>query len=194
MITYSYRHAELENLPLSALKQNILFVLGVINEISTGPGVLSMYRKWATVGTATKLYPRRQDLQTLRVFEEFVRKSDIPYSRVNYSFYAEFIDFLRVAKNYKENTVGTHIKNLKAVLNEAYKLKLHTNTDFERFAKPSEEVDNVFLSDSEVETIYKMKLPPMQDKVRDIFVLGCYVAQRHSDYSTVTKDDIKISL
>lgn len=99
--------------------------------------------------------------------------------------------WMRETKNFKENTIGSHISDLKAVMNEAYKKKLHNNEDFRSFEKPVEKIDKVAFTEEEISKIYKAKLPPMQDKVRDIIVLGCYVAQRHSDYSILTKDDIQ---
>ena len=153
-------------------------------------GVLSLYREWANFGTATKLQPSRQNRQCLAVFEEFIRKEDIPFEKVDYSFYSDFVVFLRTIKKYKENTVGTQIKNLKAVMNEGLKRKLHTNEDFKNFKKPAEPIININLTEGEIERMRVLQLSGLQEQVRDIFIVGCYVAQRHSDYSTLSKKDI----
>lgn len=185
------RDADLEEESLIDIKNKIGKYLDPNYNVASEKGVLALYREWANYGTATKLSPSRQNRQCLRVFEEFVGKVDMPFAKVDYSFYSDFVLFLRTIKKYKENTVGTHIKNLKAVMNEGYKRKLHSNVDFKEFKKPSEPVVNINLSEGEIELIKLLHLEGLQEQVRDIFIVGCYVAQRHSDYSTISKKDIR---
>jgi integrase len=54
-----------------------------------------------------------------------------------------------------------------------------------------EEIVNINLTELEIERLYNCKLEGDLEKVRDIFVFGCYVAQRHSDYSRISYKDIK---
>lgn len=185
------RDADLEDESLIDIKNKIGKYLDPNYNVASEKGVLALYREWANYGTATKLSPSRQNRQCLRVFEEFVGKVDMPFARVDYSFYSDFVLFLRTIKKYKENTVGTHIKNLKAVMNEGYKRKLHSNEDFREFKKPSEPIVNVNLSEGEIELIRTLHLEGQLDQIRDVFVVGCYVAQRHSDYSTISTKDIQ---
>lgn len=185
------READLEDLSLTDIKNKIGKYLDPNYNVASEKGVLALYREWANYGTATKLSPSRQNRQCLRVFEEFVGKTDIPFAKVDYSFYSDFMLYLRTIKKYKENTVGTNIKNLKAVMNEGYKRKLHTNEDFREFKKPSEPIVNVNLSEGEIELIRSLSLEGQLEQIRDIFIVGCYVAQRHSDYSTISSNDIQ---
>ena len=46
-----------------------------------------------------------------------------------------------------------------------------------------------YLNEQELQALYKMKLKGMKDRVRDIFMLGCYLGQRVSDYNNLTKND-----
>lgn len=185
------READLEGGSLVDIKNSIGKFLDPNYNVASEKGVLALYREWANYGTATKLSPSRQNRQCLRVFEEFVGKTDMPFAKVDYSFYSDFVLFLRTIKKYKENTVGTHIKNLKAVMNEGYKRKLHTNEDFREFKKPSETIVNINLTEGEIELIRMLNLEGQLEQIRDIFVIGCYVAQRHSDYSTISAKDIQ---
>lgn len=190
------RVGDVDNLPLEQIAYNIRVELGVEQPVAhRADSVLSFYRKWLLNGTARKSKANRGNVYHCRVFEEylsFISKTNISFDEVTYGFYEDFISWLRNKKNYKENTVGSHIKDLKAVLNEAYKQKLHDNADFLNFYKPQVEVDKVFFTEEEIDRLYHLDLTsPMQDKVRDIIILGCYVAQRHSDYSVISKDDIK---
>ena len=46
-----------------------------------------------------------------------------------------------------------------------------------------------YLNEQELQALYEMKLPGMKERVRDIFMLGCYLGQRVSDYNNLTKSD-----
>ena len=190
------RHGQLDGLDVEQVAANIRRELGLKETAGAekGGSVLAFYRRWLLEGTARKAKSNRGNLHHCRVFEEYlvsIHRTDLPFEEVTYGFYEDFVSFLRGVKNYKENTVGVHVKDLKAVMNEAYRRKLHSNTDYRMFYKPQTEVDRVFFTEEEIRRMYGLSLPPMQEKVRDIIVLGCYVAQRHGDYSVITKDDIK---
>lgn len=46
-----------------------------------------------------------------------------------------------------------------------------------------------YLNEMELQALYDMKLTGLKDRVRDIFMLGCYLGQRVSDYNNLTRDD-----
>lgn len=45
----------------------------------------------------------------------------------------------------------------------------------------------IYLTKDELQALYEMKLEGLEDKVRDVFLIGCYTAQRFSDYSRIDK-------
>lgn len=184
------RTANLENWDLQDVQKKVAMLLGA-KVPSNGKGVLSLYQEWAIYGTATKTTTRRQDKQRYSVFAEFVNNVDIPFRKVDYTFYTDFLAFLRIKKQYKENTVATHIKSLKAVMSEGLKRKLHDNLDFQQFGVATENIVNINLTTEEIKRLYNLQLEGDEERVRDVFVLGCYVAQRHSDYSRISKNDIQ---
>ncbi len=59
----------------------------------------------------------------------------------------------------------------------------------ERELKDEDKRAEIALSDEEVNALYDMKLDGTREKVRDIWVLGYFTAQRVSDYSKLTKDN-----
>ena len=71
---------------------------------------------------------------------------------------------------------------------------LHTNVEYQRksFKALTEKVDNVYLSEAEIKKIYELDLSGFTNLeiIRDVFLCGCYTAQRFSDYSRITKDMI----
>ena len=46
-----------------------------------------------------------------------------------------------------------------------------------------------YLNEDELQALYDMKLTGLKERVRDIFMLGCYLGQRVSDYNNLTRED-----
>lgn len=119
---------------------------------------------------------------------------DLTFESVSNEFYTGFISFC-LSKKYKQNTIARAIKSLKFVMKVAYKEGIHENEIFkdEDFKAVTEEVDNIYLTVEELQKLYKLDLS--QDKVkeraRDLFLIGCYTAQRFSDYSRFRPEHIK---
>jgi integrase len=97
--------------------------------------------------------------------------------------------------DYSQNTIQRHVKQLKAIMNVAREERLHDSTDFQlkKFTVPQIETKDIYLSESELDAIYNLNLSdkPNWDLARDVFLIGCYTAQRFSDYSRITKEDIE---
>lgn len=88
------------------------------------------------------------------------------------------------------NTRGSHVKFVKAAMNEAFKNKLHQNEDFRTFRKEMEQVDAVYLTNEEVTKIAELPLCGAHKIARDIFIVGCHTGMRFSDYSRLSMNDI----
>jgi len=125
--------------------------------------------------------------------EEKKRKYD--FSDITIDFYDEFINFFN-RKNYSPNTIGRHIKNLKTIIRISRDENLHQNFEIERkkFKTLRIDTEQIYLTEKEIETLYRLDLTN-EDKekniARDIFLVGCYTAQRFSDYSRINKKHIK---
>lgn len=118
------------------------------------------------------------------------------FSDINISFYKNYTAFLE-RKNYSVNSVGKCISILKAILhyaeadghivNKAYKDK--------SFKAVSREIDSIYLTREEIDRIIALDLSgeknKLLDMVRDIFIVGVFIAQRVSDYNGITSDSIK---
>lgn len=119
---------------------------------------------------------------------------DLTFDSVSNEFYSSLISYFH-NKGYKQNTIGRAIKSLKFVMKVAYKEGIHENEIFkdEDFKAVTEDVDNIYLTIEELRALYNLDLS--QDKVkeraRDLFLIGCYTAQRFSDYSRFRPEHIK---
>ena len=114
---------------------------------------------------------------------DFAMIGDIPVRELDKKFYDAYVSFLNF-KGFKLNTVGKHIKNVKAVINW---LPLSERMECEFVAprkckKLSEEVDNVYLSTEELHAIETVELEhAYHDRVRDQFILLAWTGCRYSD-------------
>lgn len=119
------------------------------------------------------------------VFEylDTLSPNDMPVKDLDKKFYDGYVAFLN-GKGFKLNTVGKHIKNLKAVINW---LPLSERIECEFVAprkckKLAEEVDNVFLSTEELHAIETVEIKQdYLDRVRDQFLLLAWTGCRYSD-------------
>ncbi len=122
------------------------------------------------------------------------RKRNFDFEDITIDFYDKYVSFFN-AMNYSPNTVGRHIKNLKVIMKAAGEDKLHENKDIDRkkFKVITTEVHPIYLTQSEVETLFNLDLSDNKplDIARDIFLIGCYTAQRFSDYSRINAKHIK---
>lgn len=119
---------------------------------------------------------------------------ELTFESISLEFYTKFIVFCN-SKQYKKNTIGRAIRSLKFIMNVAYKEKLHTNDIFKDkdFRSLSAEADNIYLTLDELKALYELDLSgnEQQEKIRDLFLIGCYTAQRFSDYSRYKPEHIQ---
>ena len=170
------------------LKARVLSVFGK-GTVSDKSLLLPFFYGWVLHGTATKTRYDRQNLYSYNTWKSIIPE-DTTFSQVDYALYSSAIQKLR-EKGLRENTIGQHVKTLKAVMNEAYKRGLHGNLAFLQFRKPSEETDAVYLTADELQSIKDLELSGYREKARDLFLLGCYTAMRFSDYSRIRKSWVK---
>lgn len=133
-------------------------------------------------------------LSKLREFSKIYNR-EIDFNTIDLKFYDAYFDFLSNNCEYKINTIGKHIQNLKAVLNESVERGLNTNLAFKskRFKKPSEMSLQIHLNENEVEAMYQLDLSENKrlERVRDLFIVGCCTGLRYSDFSKIRKENIR---
>jgi integrase len=128
------------------------------------------------------------------LFQEQKRKV-YDFNDITIDFYDDFINYFN-EKSYSPNTIGRHIKNLKTIMRISRDENLHQNFEVERkkFKVLKVDTDQIYLSSDEINALFYLDLadkPIELDIARDIFLVGCYTAQRFSDYSRISKDHIK---
>lgn len=132
--------------------------------------------------TTKKQY--KQLISRLKDFGEYSKKR-IDFNSIDLDFYSQFTNYLTKEKNYSINTVGSTIKNIKVFMNEAVERGLTKNVHFKskKFKKLQEPTENIYLSKKEIDIMYELDLSgkPSLERVRDMFIIGCYTGLRFSD-------------
>jgi len=140
---------------------------------------------------ATRETPqKRQRRNTLKIITECMGdKHD--WEDIDTAYYFRLVQKLK-DKNYSVNYIGSVIKKLKTVMSEGYKLKYHNNTDYHQFKSPMEEASTIYLTKAELDRLWKLELTnETERKSRDAFLLGCYTGLRFSDFSRLSKENIR---
>lgn len=98
---------------------------------------------------------------------------------------------------YTTKTQNKYIICLKAAIKySSVYHHLHNNTDCLKDIHKKKEVEGctttkVYLTEAELQALYEMPLETgsLHDKVRDIFLVGCYTCQRISDYNNLSRSN-----
>jgi len=123
--------------------------------------------------------------------ESFQQKKGfrVDFDTIGKDFYLQFTYYLKEI-GLKPNTIGSHIKRVKRLMNEAVEDKLTTNLEHHK-RDFKVDVDTVYLTEAEIQALYELEIDiPEKRRVRDIFVLNCFTGLRHSDWSKVSFENI----
>lgn len=99
----------------------------------------------------------------------------------------DFVDYL-LGKNYSVDTVKRHVNRFKFFLNRAENMNLQVNKNYKeqiKVSKESETVKEIYLTESEIEAIYKLDYSNniFLDHIRDNFIIGLCTGLRVSDFN-----------
>ena len=142
-------------------------------------------------GTAKSL---RESMTVWKTFQKETHKT-YDFDDIDMPMYYKYTEWMK-DRNYAINTVGKHIKNLKSILRCAESEGYNQNQKFKdkRFKGTRVEVDSIYLTKEDLEKFCAVdlsKMPVGYQQARDIFLVGCWTAQRVSDYNNITRDAIQ---
>jgi len=134
---------------------------------------------------------------TFRYLKEYSSKyKPVDFETITLEFYNNYTAFLSQELSLSANTVGKHIKTIKSFMNEATERGINQNLEFrkKKFKTIREEADTVYLSIKELESFEKLNLSssPRLEKVRDLFLIGCYTGLRFSDFTQIKSENINL--
>lgn len=119
----------------------------------------------------------------------------IEFESIDMNFYKKFVDYLTIKLKLAPNTIGKLITNIKVFMREAFEDGLTTNNTFthRKFKSINFKSDTIYLTTDEIKALQNLDLSkqPRYERVRDMFVVGCYTALRHSDLSKIKPENIE---
>lgn len=148
------------------------------------------------IKSTTKRYNTKRGYgTTLGVLKDYEkdRRKKLDFDSIDLDFYDDFVHWC-MENNYSKNSIGGFIKHIKVFMNNAIDRQLtlnrmHLNRQFKTL---SEEVDTIYLNEQELDTIYRLNLSHDRrlDRVRDLFLIGCYTGLRFGDLMLLRKENI----
>lgn len=132
--------------------------------------------------------------QFKRVFIEFYDERPFTWDEISKTTVDRFLSFLE-NKGYKKSVWVKSIEYFKTIVRKAEEEHIHSNTSAKKvFRRPvlreQDKIKEIYLSKEELEALYEMELDGFEEQVRDVFLIGCYTAQRFSDYSKINSSCI----
>ncbi len=174
-----------------------------------GVDQIDVYKKWEEIIDATQTKDKdqiqdgtkRAKKATLTRVKEYFGKKAITFESFNQEFYDGFMKWMVKGDSEQDpprkpmlkNTRGKHIKEVKSVLRKAMKWGLPVSPAFldnDEFRTVKEDTDEIFLEDSDLLKLLKLKLPKHLERVRDTFVAACYTGARFGDWHEINITNI----
>lgn len=172
---------------------------GVIHQkpASTLADAVKVFVEHSNSGRRTTRNGRKLSRRRIQVYETFGRLVDehfpnVAIEDIDRSFYDQFVNTLN-SQGKALSTVGKDYKVLASVLRYARVLKLGNAPllDDDGQRSLSEQVDHVYLNRAEIEQLTALPLSGSKARVRDIFVIMCYMGVRISDYKQLDNDSFE---
>jgi integrase len=166
---------------------------------------------------------RREYEVTFNYLKDYSAKSgkEFDFKDIDLNFYDGFIQYLQEAHPIKRksskkknsdqskkqnpenkklavNTIGKKIQTLKIFLNAAKEEGKNSYDAYKskKFVAMSEESETIYLNESELTTLFNKDLSKntAQERVRDLFLVGCWTGCRFSDIAQITPESISEGL
>lgn len=144
---------------------------------------------------------------------QHIYKQKVDFETITLEFFYKFVDFLGKRNIYEKeirairpelkrkqvdkigpNATSKDIQILKTVMGEAVDLHYTQNLEFKhkKFSVTRVETDAVYLNEKELQILYSFDFSKNKrlEQVRDLFIFGCWVGLRFSDYNNVKLENI----
>jgi len=135
---------------------------------------------------------------------DFGKKYHLTFESIDKNFYIKYVDYLNkpitgkdkkvIKKSYSLNNVGKYVQVIKTFLSYATENGYNTNMYFQSKQFKAHKVAgfSIYLTEEEVTAIYEkdFSASPHLERVRDLFVVGCWTGLRFSDFTNIKPEDI----
>lgn len=132
--------------------------------------------------------------KTLLKFEKGVWKRKITFDDISIAFYLSWKEYVIENNKYCDNSINKYTGIMKLFMREAEELGLHQNFIYKssKFNTSRTDVDSIYLSKEEIQILLNIDLSDNErlEKVRDLFVVGCWTGLRFSDLSNLRDENV----
>lgn len=124
----------------------------------------------------------------LKIFSELY-SADLYTNSIGEDFLDDFICYLQ-GRDLKQSYIISLISLVKSMVAKAAKYGYAVDQTYDDVKIKNDEVFSISLSMNDITRIYYFQgLTKKQERIKDLFIVGCLTALRYSDYSTLTRDN-----
>lgn len=128
----------------------------------------------------------------LGILKRFIQIYPFTWEDINKTLANRFVTFME-EDGYMTTSINKYIICFKAMIRNAMYQELHNNpVALGAFSKKkvqeADKAKEIYLEEAELQSLYEMRLEGLRDRVRDVFLVGCYTCQRFSDYSRLRRE------
>lgn len=151
---------------------------------------VSTKRPGQTIAERTKINYKSAYQAVLRY--EFAKGVKLDFNNIVPSFFTDFVAYLQ-GLNYSANTICNWVRLIKVIMKSANDQDITINTKYRLFKSTFEESFSVSLNEKELNMILKCDLSQNSqlDRIRDLFLIGCWTGLRFSDFTHIKEENIK---
>lgn len=139
-----------------------------------------------------KLYEKNTILHWKQVIDkvlDFHKKYSFSWDDINQQLISRFIKYLE-DDDLNKTTIQKLMKNFKKLIKDAESEGIHENyrainLNYTIEVRDCDKSTEVYLTTEELQGLYDMKLTGTDEQVRDVFLIGCFLGQRVSDYGRI---------
>ena len=124
------------------------------------------------------------------------RKTVVDWDDIDLVFLDDYKAFLR-SEGYSINTISKRVTEIKHLVHKAHDEGITTSTIYDNSSfhvKEDDRTDSIYLTDDDLAAIKAVDLTELPNSYRwsrDLFLIGCYTAQRISDYNHLKPENIR---
>lgn len=137
---------------------------------------------------------RREYARTLYYIEgyEALHRKKLQFKDIDQDFLASFVGYLQ-SLNRSTNTIAHKVICIKAVMRAAMERGLTDNERWRYFRNSSEQTESVSLNEEELHRLHDFNFSdvPRLERVRDLFLVGCWTGLRFSDVTRIRQENIR---
>lgn len=192
---YEITQATFNHLTLNELHQRIKnAAIGIRKENN-------FFDVWDSFIDSRKGIKARRTIQNYESTRDLLKRynPDLTFEGVNMLFFDKLHSYMLTMKHQngtglRNDSAARYISNIKLFLKWSYERNMHTNTIYNHssFSIKRRAVNEIVrLSKTELKQLINIDLPDRLDKIRDVFLFGCFTGQRWADVIGFRHKDVK---